>query len=409
MPGQRRTKEYCQKVLAAFAKAHGNKRAAAKLMGIAENTFRSAYDDAVLRFGDDGKSRDVIDERRARNREHLQRKRIEELERQAAADRTVREAVFRLSSRPLEPPSWNEKPSKGSKHRESIVLFLSDIHMGEVVSLAAMGGRNSYNMKIAAARLERYFQSVVKLGTEHWTGLPPDSIYFVLGGDLVSGEIHDELAKTNDLQAIPAVRVLAEALAAGLDLLRKSFPAIPIHCISVPGNHGRTTRKPESKAFAVNSYDTLVALLLEWWATTKGIKGVTFSAPHTGDALVTIHGWNVLFTHGDRIGSRGGSGFVGPAATAARGMQKIVQDYLAEGRVIDVIVMGHFHTPLELEYGIVNPSLVGPSEYSRSGRMRSHPSAQWMLSIHPQYGVARRWKIACGDKSEGSIYAGRAA
>jgi hypothetical protein len=178
MPGQRRTKEYCQKVLAAFAKAHGNKRAAAKLMGIAENTFRSAYDDAVLRFGDDGKSRDVIDERRARNREQLQRKRIEELERQAAADRTVREAVFRLSSRPLEPPSWNEKPSKGSKHRESIVLFLSDIHMGEVVSLAAMGGRNSYNMKIAAARLERYFQSVVKLGTEHWTGLPPDSIYF---------------------------------------------------------------------------------------------------------------------------------------------------------------------------------------------------------------------------------------
>jgi hypothetical protein len=30
-----------------------------------------------------------------------------------------------------------------------------------------------------------------------------------------------------------------------------------------------------------------------------------------------------------------------------------------------------------------------------------------MLSIHPTYGVARRWKISVGDKSEGSIYAGR--
>ncbi len=409
MPGRRRTVEELKQIMEAFRKAKGVKAHAAKLLGMAENTYRNAYEDAATRLGNGDVPRDDIEARREQNRDLLQRKRIDELERQAAAERTVREAVFRLSSRPLEPPSWNARPAKGSKHRESIVLFLSDIHMGEVVSLSAMGGRNSYNMKIAAARLERYFQSVVKLGTEHWTGPSPDCIYFVLGGDLVSGEIHDELAKTNDLQAIPAVRVLAEALAAGLDLLRKSFPAIPIHVISVPGNHGRTTRKPESKAFAINSYDTLVALLLEWWATTKGLKGVTFSAPHTGDALVTIHGWNVLFTHGDRIGSRGGSGFVGPAATAARGMQKIVQDYLAEGRVIDVIVMGHFHTPLELEYGIVNPSLVGPSEYSRSGRMRSHPSAQWMLSIHPQYGVARRWKIACGDKSEGSIYAGRAA
>lgn len=408
MPAQPRSAEYCKQVLQAFEKANGVYTEAAKLMGIPVNTFRSAYNDAVSRAGK-GEPKDPIDAHRLKNREVLQRRRIEELERQAANDRTIREAVFKLSERPLEPPSWNPRPSKGSKHRESIVLFLSDIHMGEVVSMSAMGGRNSYNMKIACTRLERYFQSVVKLGTEHWTGLPADAIYLVLGGDLVSGEIHDELAKTNDLQAIPAVRVLAEALAAGLQLLREAFPAIPIHVLSVPGNHGRNTKKPESKAFAVNSYDTLVALLLEWWATTKGVKNVTFSAPHTGDALVTIHGWNVLFTHGDRIGSRGGSGFVGPAATAARGMQKVVQDYLAEGRVIDFIIMGHFHTPLELEYGIVNASLVGPSEYSRSGRMRSHPSSQWMLSVHPVYGIARRWKISCGDRSEGSIYAGRAA
>ncbi len=408
MPAPRRSLEDCKRIMAAFEKAGGNKAKAAKILGIAENTFRSAFDDAAIRLGQAQDPKDGIEAHRNKTREMLQRKRIEELERQAAADRTIREAVFKLSSRPLEPPSWTPRRSKGSHARESIVLFLSDIHMGEVVSISAMGGRNSYNMRIAAARLERYFQSVVKLGTEHWTGPPPDSIYFVLGGDLVSGEIHEELAKTNDLQAIPAVRVLAEALAAGLRLLRESFPGIPINVISVPGNHGRNTKKPEAKGFAINSYDTLVGLLLEWWAATTGIKNVTFSAPHTGDALVSIHGWNVLFTHGDRIGSRGGSGFVGPAATAARGMQKIVQDYLAEKQVVDVIVMGHFHTPLELEYGFVGSSLVGPSEYSRSGRMRSHPASQWMLSIHPQYGVARRWKIACGDKSEGSIYAGRA-
>jgi hypothetical protein len=409
MPGRRRSIDECKRILAAFKKANGVKAHAAKLLGMAENTYRNAYEDAAARLGAGEGPRDDIEARREQNRDLLQRRRIEELERQAAADRTIRESVFKLAERPLEPPSWTPRPAKAHKQRESIILFLSDVHMGEVVSLSAMGGRNSYNMKIACKRLERYFQSAVKLGTEHWTGPPPDSIFLVLGGDLVSGEIHEELAKTNDLQAIPAVRVLAEALAAGLQLLRDSFPAIPIQVISLPGNHGRTTKKPENKGFAINSYDVLVGLLLEWWASTKGLKGVTFSAPHAGDAFVTIHGWNVLFTHGDRIGSRGGSGFVGPAATAARGMQKLVQDYMAEGRVIDFIVMGHFHTPLELEFGIVNPSLMGPTEYSRSGRMRSHPAAQWMLTIHPRHGIARRWKISVGDPSEGSIYAGRAA
>lgn len=408
MPTPRRTDAECRKILKAFEDAKGVKKEAARLLGIPDATYRSAYDDAARRFGKkEDIPKDEIEVRRVKSRENLQRQRIEELERQAAADRTIREAVFGLSQRPLEPPHWNPKPSKGSKQRESIVLFLSDIHMGEVISIDSMGGRNSYNMKVAVARLERYFQNVVKLGTEHWTGPAPDSIYLVLGGDMISGEIHEELAKTNDLLSIPAVQILAEALAAGIMLLRESFPNIPMNVISVPGNHGRTTRKPESKDFALNSYDTLVAWMLEWWAQTKGIKNITFSAPRSGDAVVSIHGWNHLFTHGDRIGSRGGTGFVGPAATAARGMQKLIQDYAAEGIIIHTIVIGHFHVELELEQGMVNSCMSGPSEYSRTFRMRSHPPTQLMFTVHPQYRIARRWRVQIGDRSEGSIYAGR--
>ena len=287
------------------------------------------------------------------------------------------------------------------------MLFVSDVHMGETIDIKQMGGRNSYDQAIAAARLERLFARVVKLGTRHWSGPPPGVIYLVLGGDLVSGEIHDELAKTNDLLAIPAVRRVTECFIAGVTMLLKHF-ACPVHIVSVPGNHGRTTKKPESKGFALNSYDTLVAWCLEAHFAARAEKRVTFAAPASGDALVNIAGWNILFTHGDRIGSRGGAGFVGVAATAARGFKRLIMDYAAEGTVVDTIVIGHFHTDLELEEGFVNGSLVGPSDYSRSGRMRSHPASQWMLSVHPIHGVARRWKIQVGDPSEGSIYKGRA-
>jgi predicted phosphodiesterase len=330
-------------------------------------------------------------------------------ERLAVKDQTIREALFQLSASPLDPPSFNPAPDKASgKVGEAIILPISDLHMGEVIDLEQMGGRNSYNERIARKRLERLFSSAVKLATVHWSGPPPSAIYVPLMGDLVSGEIHDELAKTNDLLAIPAVRALSEALIGGLDLLVRSFPTVPIHVVSVPGNHGRTTKKPEAKAFALNSYDTLVAWVIESWYAAKGNSRITFSAPASGDALVNIHGWNILFTHGDRIGSRGGAGFIGPAATAARGMQRIIQDYAAEGIIVDVIVIGHFHTPIELEQGFVNGTLAGPSEYSRAGRMRSHPASQWMISVHPTRGVARRWKIQVGHPSEGSIYKGRA-
>lgn len=350
---------------------------------------------------------DPIEVRRLKDTVARQAARLAEAERRAVTDQSLRAAVFGLAESPPTPQDWSPKRQRSDSAAEAILLPLSDVHMGEVIDLAQMGGRNSYNQRIARERLKRYFQAAVKLGTAHWTGPPPSVIYLVLLGDLVSGEIHEELAKTNDLLAIPAVRELSEALVSGIKLLLASFKC-DIRVLSLPGNHGRITKKPEAKAFALNSYDTLAAWIVESWFAAKGERRVSFSAPVSGDALVKIHGWNILFTHGDRIGSRGGTGFIGPAATAARGMQRIIQDYAAEGEIVDGVIIGHFHTPLELEQGFVNGTFAGPSEYSRSGRMRSHPASQWMLTVHPHRGIARRWKIQVGDPSEGSIYKGRA-
>ncbi|MDI9847395.1 hypothetical protein QM467_04880 [Rhodoblastus sp. 17X3] len=328
-------------------------------------------------------------------------------ERAAVSGAALREGVFKLAAMPPTPLAWAPDKSPEGKHREAIVLPISDVHMGEVIDLDQMGGRNSYNRSIAARRLERLFQSAVKLGTTHWEGPAPAVIYVVLLGDLITGEIHDELAKTNDLLSIPAVRELSGLLISGLDLLLKSF-SCEIRVVALPGNHGRTTRKPEAKGHAINSYDTLVAWQIESWYRAKGEKRLSFSAPLSGDALISICGWNVLFTHGNNIGSRGGMGMVGPAATISRGMQRVIQDYAAIGTVIDYVVTGHFHTPIELEYGFCNGSVPGPSEYSMQGRMRSHPASQWFLTFHPVRGVARRWKIYLGRPEEGSIYQGRA-
>lgn len=285
--------------------------------------------------------------------------------------------------------------------------MLSDFHFGEVIELDHMGGVNSFNQKIARARAERLFKSVVDLLTEHWTGPPASILYVLVMGDMISGEIHEELAKTNDLLSIPAVRGVSECLIGGFELLLRQMPGLPIEVVSIPGNHGRTTRKPENKSFALDSYDTLVAWSVQSWFKARGEKRINFYAPPSGETLLDIFGWKIHVSHGDRIGSRGGTGFVGPAATVARGFQKVQMDYASQGTPIDIILIGHFHSAMELPMGFVNGCLSGPSEYSKSGRMRPEPASQWLLSIHRRHGVARRWKINAGSPSEGRIYRGR--
>ncbi len=313
----------------------------------------------------------------------------------------LRAGLFGLTETPPDPVAFRA-PEGGDGGAETIVLFLSDLHWGEVVSLPAMDGLNSFDLEIARARLGRYFQTVADLATKHWTGPAPARLILVLGGDLVSGEIHAELAKTNEAKALPAVKDLASHLAEGVALLRRRL-SCPIDVVSLAGNHGRSTLKPESKESAETSYDILVSDFLEM--ALRGRDGIAFWVPSSVDAVFSVYGWRVLATHGDRIGSRGGTGFIGPAATAARGMKRLVADYAARGVHLDLIMIGHFHTPLMLEEGFVNGCLPGPSEYSRDGRFRPAPARQIWLTIHPRRGVtATRW-INVGSPSEGALYA----
>src|SRR5262249_39519772 len=155
-------------------------------------------------------------------------------------------------------------------------------HWGENVDRDAMDGLNSYNAEIARKRLGRWTHSVIELATKHWAGPKPDRIILVLGGDLVSGEIHPELAKTNDLKALPAVRDVSAHLSAAITSIHGAVKC-PLDVISLPGNHGRSTLKPESKEVSATSYDMLVSDFLE--LSLKDRPGISFYAPASPDAL----------------------------------------------------------------------------------------------------------------------------
>ncbi len=163
--------------------------------------------------------------------------------------------------------------------------------------------------------------------------------------------------------------------------------------IVVPGNHDRSTLKPRSKRNVEFSYDDMISWFLESYFKAKDDSRVTFFTPASGDAHFPVYGTKFLLTHGDRLGSRGGQGFIGPAATVMRGIYKTRRQYADLGKTVHYILTAHFHTAMEVPHGIVNSTLVGFNEYARDLRMTPEAPNQWLFFVDPRWGITQRRKI----------------
>lgn len=311
--------------------------------------------------------------------------RLREAERELLEADDIRAIAFGLARTPVDPPSWTTKPSKGKKQQETPVLFTSDFQWGETIRADEMDGINEYNVEIATRRYRALIDKTIDLCFEHTANPSYPGLYYLRGGDSISGAIHEELSDTDELKPNPSVKSLAEQEIAGIKKLADAFGKV--HVVSVPGNHGRTTKKPRSKLYADTNNDDLLSWFIEMYFKASGDKRVSFVTPRSGDAYFSIGRLKFLLTHGDRIGTRGGTGFIGPAATILRGVHKTRQQYHQIGKHIDYALMGHFHVPMMLSHVMVNGSLSGFSEYAKTLRVEPEPPSQTLFHVHPEKGI----------------------
>jgi hypothetical protein len=283
------------------------------------------------------------------------------------------------------PADWvlNRRGDSSDSSEHTPLLFTSDFQLGEVVDPRETEHGHGYNKDIFRARYRAMIEKTIYLSFEHggkdWTY---PGIIYARGGDTISGGIHDELAETDDLSPIEAVEVAFEEEAAGIAKLADAFGAVFVPDCG-GGNHDRTTKKPRSKKAWAN-FDRLVNFMLR--REFQHDYRVTFQNTMSMDVVFNIYDKQVLLTHGDRIGSRGGQGFIGPAATIMRGAQKVIMEQSALSRHIDMVMFGHFHTPMYLGWVMVNGSLPGYSEFAKMNRMRPFPPQQYLSFWHPGRG-----------------------
>lgn len=329
------------------------------------------------------------------------------LERDLIAANEWRASILGLANAPKQSRLVIPSVKSNSRNGRSVVLHLSDIHYGETVSLEEMDGTNKYDSTIAKARLGRYFATAAALMTQHWSGKKPDEIVLCLGGDLISGLIHDELLQTNAPSVPATVREVGDLIADGIALLCARV-GIPIRIYSVPGNHGRLFHKPQSKGRAPNSLDLLATDFAE--ASLRNAKRVTFYRSSSPDAYFSTYGWHWCLTHGDTMGGRGGgTGFIGPMAAITKGHRKLVDTSWRSGRPVHYVLTAHYHTTGKTPFGWANGSVIGFGEYARDLRADPEPAKQNFLVVHAEHGVISEQPLYLGHPSEGSMYAGPAS
>lgn len=305
----------------------------------------------------------------------------------------IREEILKLARTTPPVPDWlSFVPKRRGSSPGIPTLLLSDLHWGEVVDPLQIGGVNEYNLEIAKRRLKNVTLGTVNVLKNHMVSTNYEGIVVAMGGDSLSGDIHEELTITNEVPSMVALVDLLGEMVWVLETMAENFGKVFVPCVA--GNHTRTNPgKPRAKERAHLSFDWLLYVLLE--KHFKKDDRITFLIPDGPDAQFNIHAQRYLLTHGDQFS--GGDGMIGPLGPITRGDHRKRTVYGQTNRPYDTLVMGHFHTLIQMPSKIVNGSLVGYNEYATTKNFPFEVPRQALWLTHPERGITFQVPIDAED------------
>jgi hypothetical protein len=378
---------------------NGNMAAASNSLGVGSSSFRTSIRLAKTR-GLTADSKVINSEAKLRTKVAMLEKELASNRKEAETAEAIRKEIYGLAAQTPDPPRWLTKGKKNSKTHSVPMVLWSDFHWGERIDPHQVGGVNSFDRNIAKRRLKLLVEKTIDLALNHMVKPKYPGIVVCLGGDMISGAIHDELSESNDGYTQQSLLEVQEQLIAGLTLVADKFGKVFVPC--VVGNHGRNTLKPRMKGRVYQSYEWNLYCQLE--LHFRSDKRIQFMIPGETDAYFSVLGHRFLLTHGDTLGVKGGDGIIGAIGPITRGAIKVGRSEAQIGRDFDTLLMCHWHCYIarsEANHVIVNGTLKGYDEYARLALRApySRPSqAMWFVDAH--HGVTCQWQIYLEDKKQ---------
>ncbi|HXF55637.1 MAG TPA: hypothetical protein VNK52_16105 [Hyphomicrobiaceae bacterium] len=374
---------------------YGSTAAAARAVGVSDSTLRNSVREARAR-GLTARSRVVDVEHVLRTKLRVAEAELAAIRRENLTAEEIRKHIYGLAEMTPDPPRWigQKRPSRAPGVPMTI---WSDWHWGEVVRASEVGGVNSFNRAVARQRVKRLVDVTIDLAVRHMVRPQYPGIVVCLGGDMISGTIHEELRETNDGHVQQSLLEVQEQLAMALTAMADTFGRVFVPC--VVGNHGRMSMKPRAKGRVYESFEWNLYCQLERYFRSD--KRLQFMIPSESDAYFSVLGHRFLLTHGDALGVKGGDGIIGAIGPITRGAMKVGRSEAQIGRDFDTLLMGHWH--LYIPRGdagnvIVNGSLKGYDEYARLFlRVPYSRPSQALWFVHQDHGITAQWQVYLED------------
>lgn len=260
------------------------------------------------------------------------------------------------------------------------VLQLSDWQIGEVVSCEETEGFGRFNYEIAERRVLDLTERFLRWVHTHRHGFRIEQCAVFGLGDWVSGDIHDELRRTNEFP-LPVQTAKAGYLYG--ELLRRLDPHFSRVDVWDEGadNHGRLTIKGQFKMKALNSMSYLVRVIAQ--AYTKECRQLEWHTTKSMKLLAHVAGKRFLLEHGDTVKAWMGVPYYGLERERGREASRRMNT----DRGFHYQAVGHWHVPAIISGNIiVNGSLPGTNEYAHGTGRHARPT-QVAYMVHPKYGV----------------------
>jgi hypothetical protein len=233
----------------------------------------------------------------------------------------------------------------------------------------------------------KYVERVINWIAMHRHAYTVNELSILVTGDLISGDIHDELKITNafpsPVQVVKAAEVLVEQVA----ILAPNFEKVTVEFIS-EDNHARLTKKPQAKEAGYNSLNYLVGYIAQSYLQKH--DNVVFNLYPKFEQVVHVSTRQYLICHGHGI--MGWMGYpyysierkVGKESMAR--MQIIMNDNLRAKEIgFHKYIFGHWHSPFNHTLYSCCGSVSGTDAYDhKSGRYSDPSQSAWM--VHPKHG-----------------------
>jgi hypothetical protein len=301
----------------------------------------------------------------------------------------LKSAVIALEPYPAQPILMREGASDTPI---AAVVKLSDWQIGEVIEPSETEGFGAFNFAIAEQRAFKVVKKVLDWVHMHrQAGYNLRVLHIFSEADLVSGNIHYELEVTNEFPVTVASAKAGNLLAQVIAQFAPHFDEVVVWEMS-SDNHGRLTRKNQSKQGALNNYSYLAHVICN--EIIGKHDNVTIHMGEGTKLLADVMGKKFLISHGHHIMGQMGIPYYGMERDRAREAMKRQHT----DKNFDYLSIGHWHVPAIIGSNIlVNGSLTGTTEFDHMCGRHALPS-QVSFMVHPKFGVFNwtAWKLDDG-------------